>query len=244
MILLAVDTATHSCSVAVVADGVIRAEATVVTRETHSKHLMSLIAKTLSIAHCDWGDVDGMAVSLGPGTFTGLRIGLATVKGLATALDKPLAGVSTLEALAWQAGPRSEIICSSLDARRQQVYYGIFKYHAQSRLEPLGPLGVASIETVLAQVSEPCLFIGNGAEVYADRLLFDSKKGISLAPGPHNILRAASIGFLADQQVTHSGWDDMADLVPIYLRKSDAELKFGHDSDLPIVMETLPTLES
>jgi tRNA threonylcarbamoyladenosine biosynthesis protein TsaB len=104
MKILALDTATDSCSVAATDDGTLAAELTIRKNQTHSKHLMELIHSVLEIAGFGVGDLDGLAVTVGPGSFTGLRIGISTIKGLAHALDKPVVGVSTLEALARQCG--------------------------------------------------------------------------------------------------------------------------------------------
>jgi tRNA threonylcarbamoyladenosine biosynthesis protein TsaB len=104
MKILALDTATNSCSVAATDEGKLAAELTISKNQTHSKHLMELIHSVLEIAGFGVGDLDGLAVTVGPGSFTGLRIGISTIKGLAHALDKPVVGVSTLEALARQCG--------------------------------------------------------------------------------------------------------------------------------------------
>ena len=122
MILLAADTASRSCGVAVVEDGAVLAEINDVSGQTHSRHLMAMVDRVLSMSVGGLDRVDGFAVTRGPGSFTGLRIGISTLKGLAEATGKPLVGVSSLEALAWQVFPAERLIVPMLDARRKEVY--------------------------------------------------------------------------------------------------------------------------
>ena len=102
MKILALDTATKTCSVALTDDGSLAAESTIIKNQTHTKHLMRLIHSVLEISGFGLSDMDGFAVTIGPGSFTGLRIGISTIKGLAQALGKPVVGISSLKALAWQ----------------------------------------------------------------------------------------------------------------------------------------------
>jgi tRNA threonylcarbamoyladenosine biosynthesis protein TsaB len=113
MKILAVDTATKSCSVAIIDAGSLSAELTTQSDQTHSKHLMQRIDAVLGMADLSAVDLDGLAVTLGPGSFTGLRIGISTIKGLAYALGKPVVGISSLNALAWQCADRSFLISKS-----------------------------------------------------------------------------------------------------------------------------------
>ena len=122
MKILAVDTATNSCSAAIVDDGIACAELTTVNNQTHSKHLLHMIDTVCDMSGLKITDMDGFAVTIGPGSFTGLRIGISTVKGLAWPLNKPVVGISSLDALAWQCIPAAYPICTLLDARKQEVY--------------------------------------------------------------------------------------------------------------------------
>ena len=121
MRVLAVDTATYSCSVAITDGDRLLSETTLVSGETHSRHLASLIEALTQTAGLSLEQMEGFAVSRGPGSFTGLRIGISTVKGLAVAGNRPMVGVSTLAALAWQVGPTDHLICPMIDARRDEV---------------------------------------------------------------------------------------------------------------------------
>ena len=127
MNLLAVDTSTRSCSVAVMTGDRIASELTSVSSRTHTTHLMAMIREALALAHTEPAALDGFAVTVGPGSFTGLRIGISTVKGLAFACGKPCVGISSLEALAAACPPHPHAICSVMDARKGQVYTAVFR---------------------------------------------------------------------------------------------------------------------
>ena len=129
MRVLAVDTATSSCSVAIVDGEELVSEITLISGETHSRHLSSLIEALTRTAGLALEQIEGFAVTRGPGSFTGLRIGIGTVKGLAVAGNRPMAGVSTLAALAWQVGPTDHTICPMVDARRNEVYAAFYRWH-------------------------------------------------------------------------------------------------------------------
>ncbi len=118
MKILALDTATKSCSVALTENGRLCAELTTLKDQTHSKHVMDLIHSVFEISGVSISDVDGFAVTIGPGSFTGLRIGISTIKGLAHAVGKPIVGISSLKALAWQCTDQNFLICPLLDARK------------------------------------------------------------------------------------------------------------------------------
>jgi len=222
MKILAVDTATRSCSVALAEDDRLLAEFTLVRRQTHSRHLAGLIDGLLQSCGVPAESVDGFAVTCGPGSFTGLRIGMSAVKGLAEAIGRPVAGVSTLEVLALQAGPRSALICPVIDARRKEVYIGA--YRIQTNLPSVVIAAQTSRpESVPGIIAEPCIYLGDGALLYRDRLLAAGKGDEVLAPGAAHIIRAAGVATLAREKFLAGGGQEAASLVPIYLRKSDAE---------------------
>ena len=225
MHILAIDTATTSCSAAILKERVVLAEVTVNSGETHSRHLMDLVRTVTDRAGLTLSDVDGFAVTQGPGTFTGLRIGAAAVKGLALALDRPVAGVSSLEALAWQAaGTTGGNICALLDARKSEVYYSQYR-SVDGRLAPQGTEQVAAIETVLASLDKvPVLFVGSGALLYKALIL--ERLG-DLARFPldfQHTLRAATVAWLGQKRLIRGDHPDVGAFLPRYLRKSDAEL--------------------
>jgi len=227
MKILAVDTATQSCSVAVTSDGALCAELTTVRKQTHSKHLMELIHSVLEIAGFRVADMDGLAVTVGPGSFTGLRVGISTVKGFAYALDKPVVGVSSLKALAWQCAATSYLICPLIDARKGEVYCATYRFSEDQLIQKTGARAMTP-EAVITEIITPCMFIGTGARLYRQRI--DTALG-SLAhfvPGDQNIIRASSVAILSMSRFEANDTDETAGLVPHYIRKSDAELNVGH----------------
>jgi tRNA threonylcarbamoyladenosine biosynthesis protein TsaB len=226
MKLLALDTATRSCSVAVTHDGSLSAELTIVKNQTHSKHLMELIHSVLQIADFRLADLDGLAVTIGPGSFTGLRIGISTIKGLACALARPVVGVSTLEALAWQCGQTSYLICPLLDARKGEVYGATYRFNKGQLIQKTGPRATIP-EAVVEDIKSPCVFIGTGARLYRRDILAATGGLAHFVPAGQNMIRASSVAFLSMPKFEANDTDEVAGLVPHYIRKSDAELNFG-----------------
>jgi tRNA threonylcarbamoyladenosine biosynthesis protein TsaB len=224
--LLAMDTSTRACSVAVVDQERLICEITTGPVGTHSTHLLSLIRMALELAEMELHGLDGLAVCVGPGSFTGLRIGVSTVKGLAFATAIPVAGVSSLEALAQPCLPWPHLICAMLDARKGEVYAA--RYRAcDGRLERQGREGVLSIEDALAGIHEACLFAGDGARRYREAI--GSKLGplALFAASGQDIIRASTVAAIAQRQFAWKEIEDLDRLVPRYIRQSDADLKLG-----------------
>jgi tRNA threonylcarbamoyladenosine biosynthesis protein TsaB len=226
MKLLAIDTATRSCSVAVTNEGSLSAELTIAKSQTHSKHLMELIHSVLEIAGFHPADLDGLAVTIGPGSFTGLRIGISTVKGLAYALKRPVVGISTLEALAWQCGQTSYLICPLLDARKGEVYGATYGFNEGQLIQKAGPRAMVA-EALVEDIKSPCVFIGNGARLYRRDIVAAIGRLAHFVPEGQNMIRASSVAFLSMARFAANDTDEVAGLVPHYIRKSDAELNFG-----------------
>jgi tRNA threonylcarbamoyladenosine biosynthesis protein TsaB len=225
MKILAVDTATKSCSVAIIEAGSLSAELTTLKDQTHSKHLMELIHNGLGMSGFSAADLDGLAVTIGPGSFTGLRIGISTIKGLAHALDKPVVGISSLDALAWQCADRSYLICALLDARKGEVYSATYRY-TNDTLTQKSPENASAPGAALQKIKEPCVFIGSGAQLYRRNISTVLGDLAHFAPKSQNIIRASSVAFLSMERFETHDTVEVADLVPHYIRKSDAELNF------------------
>ena len=223
MKILALDTATTSCSVAVTNDGSLCAEMTLRKNQTHSRHLMATIDSVLEKAGCSVGDLDGFAVTIGPGSFTGLRIGISTIKGLALAADKPVVGISSLESLALQSADRSLLICPMLDARKAEVYCATYRF-SDDRPVVKAPACNARPEEFVPEIKEPCVFIGSGAQLYRHKIEKILGEMAHFAPRGQNTIRASSIAFLSAERFKRCTFDDVAHLTPQYIRKSDAEL--------------------
>ncbi len=225
MTVLAVDTATSTCSVAVMRGCRLVSELTLTRKETHSRHVMAMIDQAFDMAGISPDQVDGYAYTRGPGSFTGLRIGMSMVKALAFAAGKPLVGISTLETLAFQVGDTCRLICPMLDARNQEVYCARYQLE-DGRLRLVGEEAACSPHEALDGVDAPCVLVGDGAQRYAS--LFQRLKtadNIRFADSGMGIIRAGSLGRLAWERYISGCVDDVRTAVPRYLRKSYAEQK-------------------
>jgi len=229
--ILAIDTATNSCSVALADNFSLLGEITLVTAETHSKHLLKMIDQVLDLAGLTSAQVDGFAVTRGPGSFTGLRIGLSVVKGLAVASGKPVVAVSSLEALAFRFPLTPLLICTMIDARKKEVYAGGYRFRAEHGGDDIP---VREIEEqvlppakLLEVINEPCLFVGSGAMAYRDMICDRLGELAFFAPPAMHCISAAAVAHLSRRHFQNCHDDDVAALKPQYIRQSDAELKFG-----------------
>lgn len=223
MKILALDTSTTGCSTAIMDNGVVAAELTTVNNQTHSKHLMIMIETVCGMSGLEIGAMDGFAVSIGPGSFTGLRIGISTIKGLAWSLKKPVVGISSLAALAWQCATGPYLVCPLLDARKHEVYSCRYRFSA-GELGKDGNDQVSTPAEVINDIREPCMFIGNGATLYRKEISQKLGDLAYFAGGRHDLIRASSIAELSADRFVHQQTDDVTSLVPHYIRKSDAEL--------------------
>ncbi len=221
MNILAIDTASKTCSVAVCSGDAVRVEITDGSGKTHSRHLMAMVDRALEMSGAQLKGIDALAVNRGPGSFTGVRIGISTAKGLASAAAIPLVGVSGLAALAWQACPATHAICAMLDARRNEVYCGHYRF-AQGELVPLGPEAVCTPEAAVRDVDRPCVLIGDGAQVYRSRLAAVLGDDLLIGPPFRDAIRAGAIAHVSRGRIAR-GENDLAQLVPMYLRPSYAQ---------------------
>lgn len=222
MTVLGVDTSTKSCSVAVVSADGLMAELTLDNDQTHARYVMTMIDQVLSLAGIQLSQLDGMAVTRGPGSFTGLRIGLSTIKGLAQALNKPVVPVSSLEVLAYQIPPVIMPIIAMIDAFRNEIYMAMYKYE-KDQLVRVTDESVIAPEKVTLNVPSPVLLVGNGAKRYRDILSATLGELAWLVPDRQNNLRAATVAELGLERL-HTMGRDAQEITPVYLRKSDAEL--------------------
>ena len=223
MKILGIDTATTSCSVAIVDETSLISEFTIYREETHSKHLMEMIQTAVRMAGLNISDIDGFAVTRGPGSFTGLRIGISTIKGLALASEKPIVGVSSLEALALQVSYSRDLICPILDARKGEVYFSRYRFQHGHLIKQTKEC-VATPDKAIDDLNEYCLFVGNGALLYKEMILEKMGEFASFAPLIHNTIRASSLAYFSMKHFENNDTDDIKDVLPHYIRKSDAEL--------------------
>jgi tRNA threonylcarbamoyladenosine biosynthesis protein TsaB len=220
MKILAVDTSSRSCSVAVVENDILLAEIIKEGGETHSRHLMDMIGKVFELSGLTPFSIDCFAVTKGPGSFTGLRIGISSVKGLAAATGKPIAGISTLDALAAQVLPTSYLICPIIDARKGEVYFSRYRYIG-GLIRMQTKEDVSLPDRSAEGINEPSVFVGDGAWLYRD--IIENKLG-SLAhftSHPLNFIRASTVAFLGLKKFENNKAVDAAVFTPHYIRKSD-----------------------
>ena len=221
-LFLCVDSSTMYGSVAIVSDSGCISEHSLVSRITHSKRLLTSIQTIMQECELKWPDLDGLAITIGPGSFTGLRIGLTTIKGICMATGLPLIGISSLEALACQFPYCSLPICPILDARKQEVYTALYHTTSGTIRTDMEPC-VTGIDTLAANIHEPTLFVGDGVDVYKDTIIEKLATNALFAPPQLIFPKATATGTLALRQFNMNQFLDPASAAPIYIRPSDAE---------------------
>lgn len=224
VLILAIETATGCGGVSLtrgdIETGKVLAEYTLQPELTHSRRLLGSVASMMTAVGAAWADLDAVAVSLGPGSFTGLRIGLAAAKGLAMAAGRPLLGVPTLDGLAAQVTVTDLPFCCLLDARKEQVYVGCYRFSA-GHCQRTSDFLVLSAEQLSARIQEPTLVVGPGIRACQGQLAAHPQ--VRLTPAGMLHPRAASVGLRAAVMLAQ-GLDSERNLVPLYVRASEAEL--------------------
>jgi tRNA threonylcarbamoyladenosine biosynthesis protein TsaB len=190
---------------------------------THSRRLFTALDYIMKETGVDWHSISGIGVSLGPGSFTGLRIGMATAKGLAAAAGKVLLGVSTLDSLAARI-VTSKLICTVLDARKKEVYTAFYRCNEKGQSERVSDMVVMAPERLAAAISEPVVMVGDGAKVYAEMFKKSLGENVIFAPAQLHEPAASSLGMLAGELFEAGKHLELAEAVPVYIRSSDAEL--------------------
>mgnify|MGYP005922289965 CR=1 FL=1 len=236
MKILALDSSGLVASVALLENDNLVAEFTVNNKKTHSQTLLPMLDEVVNAAGIELDAVDAIAIAAGPGSFTGLRIGAATVKGLSLALDKPVVPVPTLEGLAFNLWGTDKLVCPIMDARRNQVYTGIYEF-CKAEAEA----GSCEQQLVMQCVKDQCaspvdelvdelnrlgrevIFLGDGVPVYRRQITEGMKVPFSFAPAANNRQRAASVASLGAIYYAQGKTVTAAEHEPEYLRKSQAE---------------------
>ncbi|MBQ9280215.1 MAG: tRNA (adenosine(37)-N6)-threonylcarbamoyltransferase complex dimerization subunit type 1 TsaB [Clostridia bacterium] len=233
MKILALDTSGGNCSACLLEDDKIVSEFSLSAGVTHSQTLLPIVDTLNQFSNIDISEVDVFACSTGPGSFTGLRIGIATVKGFALSLEKKVIGVPTLLGLAYNIPYFDGLICSVLDAKNNNVYAGIYRYQegvpvlvgdyitesSDKLIEILEEKMGAFVDMQLAKV----MFVGNGAITYREKFVAAFGKQAHFASFSFNRELASSIALVAWNRAKNGDFDDYDTLVPMYLKKSQAE---------------------
>ncbi len=226
-LILTIENSGMCGSIALISGSHCIAEHSLLSKLTHSKRLLSTLDRVMVETETHWSDIDAIAISLGPGSFTGLRIGLSTVKGLAMATGIPLIGISSLDGLACQFSFTSQLICPLLDARKKEVYAALYRASENGCIELISDYLVLPPAELIGRIDEPTIFIGDGVEVYRDLLQEKLGRNALFANGHLNFAKASSIGFLALAKWQQKDFLDPASVTPTYIRPSDAEINFN-----------------
>lgn len=221
MNLLCIDTSGPVAGVALIEDGVIRYEAMAVNAFTHSQSMLPMVEEAYTRTGLAVCNTDYFAAVVGPGSFTGVRIGVSTVKGLAHAAGKPCLGVDALESMALGVQPFPGVICPMQDARAGQVYGAAFQGGTMERLLADAPIKLEEFLEKAAAFGQPMLFLGDGMPVHQERIAALLGEKARFAPAHLRFLRPAAAALLAWEKREAAG--SYLDLQPLYLRAPQAE---------------------
>ena len=225
MRILALDSSGLVASVAIASEEALLAEYTINYKRTHSQTLLPMLDEIIRMADLDISDIDAIAVSAGPGSFTGLRIGSATAKGPGLALDKPIIPIPTVDGLAYNLYGTDKMVCPIMDARRDQVYTGLYEF-IDDRLNVISPQKALSIDELVEEINQigrETIFLGDGVPIHRERIENKMKNDYEFAPIHMNRQRAGAIAALGLQYYRLGQVESADQHQPVYLRMSQAE---------------------
>jgi tRNA threonylcarbamoyladenosine biosynthesis protein TsaB len=227
MIVLSIDSSTESASCAVLSSEKLLGEISLNNKKQHSVVLMPLVDNLLKGLQLSIKDIDGFVVSKGPGSFTGLRIGMSMVKGLSQGSNKPFVSVSSLDALAYNLAYTDGIICPILDALRDNVYTALYSFENETLIKhnDYMALHINELIEMLKELHKPVTFIGDAVDKFSSKLK-ESLNETYFAPSHLNLARASSLGELGLKLLEEGINDDLYTSSPIYLRKPQAEREY------------------
>lgn len=226
MNILAIDSCSNVATAAILTEGRLVAEFVLNNKTTHSTKLLPQIEIMMNNSQIAFSDIDLFAVTVGPGSFTGERIGVATAKALAHAVKKPMVGVSSLMALAYNLPYTEYLICPIMDARREQVYTATYKWMG-GKLSVINNDRAMALSDLLEEFDENVIFLGDGVPAFRD--VIKQKLGSLAHFATENLLdlRGGSVGLCALEEYKKGNVCDYATLVPTYLRLSQAEREYN-----------------
>lgn len=236
MLILAIDSSGMTASAALLTEEKVISEMSVNNKKTHSQTLLPMIETVMAGSDLEFEAVEAIALAEGPGSFTGLRIGAALAKGLGLSLDVPLIGVSTIDALAYEAGPADALICPMIDARHETVYTGLYTWDDEG-FRVLADTRVLKLQELAGLIAEMCtqgvysrlLMTGDGADAYGDKLAAYLKEQAEVrilaetVPVHHSRQRAAAVGALALRSAAQGLTVSADEFKPRYYRMTQAE---------------------
>jgi len=230
MKILAIEAATGLGGVALIEDDAIRAECRIDMTMSHAERLMVMVDRVLNDAGLGLDDLDGLAVSIGPGSFTGLRVAVSTVKGLVTGKPIPVAAVPTLEAMAWTIPAGDHSICPMIDAKKLEVYAALFSCREDGTLIRVMEDQVVTPEALCERLrgpsSPPTVFLGDGATKYREVLEKQLGRRAVFMPAPLSRPLPSMVAWLGLRQLLRGEAAEARALVPVYIRRSEAELNW------------------
>lgn len=223
MLILGIETSTKTGSVALVSEEAVIAQYSLNIEVTHSERLMSTVDRVLRDTGIAISQVDGFGVAIGPGSFTGLRIGLSTVKGLALATGKPAVGVPTLQALAWSVPQAASPVCPLLDARKNEVYAALYNFENMTPLHKI-PESVIPISRLEGWITGQTVFTGEAAHVYRSEIERLLGERALFAPRSVMLPSAAAVAEIGLGLIRTGRHMDPDEMIPRYIRRPEAEL--------------------
>ena len=225
MLLLGIDTSSQAATAALAKDGAIICEYTLNQKKTHSAQLLPMIEQMLKASGYEFSDIDAFACGVGPGSFTGVRIGVTTVKGFAQALNKPVIAADSLETLAFGCTPFDGTIVSAVFARVDEVFCAAYEHNENGLIAKIAPAVMTIDELLESLPDEKCLFVGDGAVMH--KHLIKEKMGAKayFAGERQNIISAANLALLCGNraEIDFKRYDEIS---PLYLRVSQAEREY------------------
>lgn len=243
MKILAVDTSSSTAAVAIISDGVLVGEYILNSGKTHSQKLLPMIELLLKDCNIKSNEIDAYACCSGPGSFTGLRIGAATIKAMAQVFDKPVIGVPSLDILAYGLYNCDGVICPVIDAQRQTVYSSLYKFRKGKliKIEDFRVISVDKLFDYLKNLNEKVSLIGDGTYMFSPKI---TNQVISIVPNTHILPRASCCGSLAQEMLEVGRYSNYKEFIPQYIRKSQAEVEYEKKQQVTIEAMKLEDVDS
>lgn len=223
MNILAIDTSSVNATCAVLCGGTLAGEFSICNKKTHSQMIMPMIDDVLKKTSLEIEDIDVFAPCIGPGSFTGLRIGIAAAKALCQARGKKIVGISSLDALWQNVFATEKTVCPIMDARRGDVYNALYLDGKK-----ITPDRAISLDSLLLELDgKKAVFVGDGVFVHKEKIIEKMGENAYFAPPMHTLSRASSVAYLAQKRCENNDFDDYHTILPIYIRTCQAEREYN-----------------
>lgn len=224
MVILGIETSTKTCSIALTGGSKVRDEISLHVGLSHSEKLIALIDEILKRNGMATRDIDGIAVSIGPGSFTGIRVGVATARGLAQSLNVPLVGIPSLDGLAFGIGKSGELVCPMIDALRREIYTSL--YEGRERLVPHQLIGIENWLERLKEMNGNLLFLGDAVDIHENLIKDFLKKKAKIVQKNRRYASAVRIAELGSERFASGEGKKYDEVFPLYIRRPEAEVRW------------------